>query len=114
MTLLKKIGVSLIVLLAGIPLMTFLFNKELTTTNLSDNFFLVSLFFIIIGVGISILSSGFFDFFQKNMKNLIQLRKNNEPKEYIPLSKIFTKQPIYWLAVGGTLLLISAVLGLLT
>jgi hypothetical protein len=46
------------------------------------------------------------------MKNLIQQRRKNEPKEYIPLSEIFKKKPIYWFIVGGTLLIISFLLTL--
>lgn len=114
MTLTKKLGISLGALVTIIPLFTFLTNKKMTLTSLSDNFFLSSLFFLIIGGFILVLSSGFFDFFQKNMKHLIQLRRNNEPKEYIPLSEIFKKKPIYWLVVGGTLLLISTILAILS
>ena len=112
MTIYKKIGVSLGGLVIFIPLFTLLTKKELTLVSLSDNFFMFSLVFIIIGAGIAILSSGFFDFFQKNMKNLIQARKKNEPKEYIPLSEIFQKKPIYWLSIGGLSLLISFLLAL--
>lgn len=110
MTVYKKIGLSLAVIIAGTPLLTFIVKKELTLTQVSDNFFMVSLLFLIIGVFILVLSSGFFDFFQKNMKHLIQLRRSNEPKEYIPLSEIFKKKPVYWLATGGILLIISIIL----
>lgn len=110
----KKIAISIISLSLIIPLVTLLSKKEITTTYLSDNFFLVSLFFIIIGVTILVLSSGFFDFFQKNMKQLMLRRKSNEPKEYIPLSQIFEKKPVYWLSVGGTLLLISIIFAFLS
>ena len=110
----KKIGISLAVLILGIPLLTFMIKKEVTTIFLSDNFFMFSLVFLIIGVFILVLSSGFFDFFQKNMKEFIQLRRKNEPKEYIPLSQIFEKKPLYWLITGGVLLVISIVLALIS
>lgn len=103
----KKIILSIISLALIIPLVTLMTKKEITTTYLSDNFFLVSLFFIIIGATILVLSSGFFDFFQKNMKQLMWRRKKNEPKDYVPLSQIFEKKTVYWLSVGGTLLIIS-------
>ncbi len=103
----KKIVLSIISLALIIPLVTLITKKEITTTYLSDNFFMVALFFIIIGVAILVLSSGFFDFFQKNMKQLMWRRKKNEPKDYVPLSQVFEKKPIYWLSVGGTLLIIS-------
>lgn len=112
MNLAKKIIISLGTLIVGIPLFTLVTNNSITTTTLSNNFFMFSLLFIIIGTSIAVLSSGFFDFFQKNMKNLIQQRRKNEPKEYIPLSEIFKKKPIYWFIVGGTLLIISFLLTL--
>lgn len=110
MNLAKKIIISLGILIIGIPLITLVTNSSLNTTILSNNFFMFSLFFIIVGTSIAILSSGSFDFFQKNMKNLIQQRRKNEPKEYIPLSEIFKKKPIYWFIIGGTLLIISLIL----
>ena len=114
MNLTKKIVISLGSLIVGIPLVTLITKNTLSTVNLSNNFFMFSLLFIIIGTVIAVLSSGFFDFFQKNMKNLIQQRRKNEPKEYIPLSEIFKKKPIYWFSVGGTLLIISIILALLS
>ncbi|MBO0475918.1 DUF3899 domain-containing protein [Vagococcus sp. DIV0080] len=112
MTVSKKICISLGVLILGVPLFNLIIQQEVTLRNLSDSFFMVSLVFIVIGAGISILSSGFFDFFQKNMKQLIQRRRKNEPKDYIPFSQIFKKKPTYWLVVGGTLLVLSFVLAL--
>ncbi|MGO3837566.1 MAG: DUF3899 domain-containing protein [Vagococcus sp.] len=75
---------------------------------------MLSLVFLIIGLSILVLSSGFFDLFQKNMKRLIILRRKNEPKDYIPLSNIFNKKPIYWLVTGTVLLLLSLVLAIMS
>ncbi|WP_443081335.1 DUF3899 domain-containing protein [Vagococcus sp.] len=75
---------------------------------------MLALFFLIIGGFILVLSSGFFDLFQKNMKHLFHLRRNDEPKEYVPLSNIFKKKPIYWFFVGGIFLLISIFSALLS
>lgn len=112
MNLTKKIIISLGFLIIGIPLITLVTSNTITTAIFSNNFFMFSLLFFIIGTSIAVLSSGFFDFFQKNMKNLIQQRRKNEPKGYIPLSEIFKKKPIYWFVIGGTLLIISFILSL--
>lgn len=112
MKLTKKIMISLGCLLVLIPLVTLVTTKTITTLSLSNNFFMFSLVFLIIGTSIAILSSGFFDFFQKNMKNLIQQRRKIEPKEFIPYSEIFKKKPIYWFVVGASLLLVSLILSL--
>lgn len=114
MTTKKKIILSIGSSFLLIPLLTFSLNHELTSKNLSDNFFMLSLVFLIIGGFILVLSSGFFDLFQKNMKHLFNLRKNETPKEYVTLSDIFKKKPIYWFSVGLTMLLISIILALLS
>ena len=113
MTQMKKIGISLTALLIALPIITFIIKKELTLSNLSDTFFMVSLFFFFFGGFILVLSSGFFDLFQKNMKHLIQLRKKNEPKDYVPLSQVFKNKPVLWLTIGGTLFIISFILAFL-
>ncbi len=113
MTTKKKIVTNLLGLIIIIPLITWITKKEITLAYLSDNFFMFALFFLIIGGFILVLSSGFFDLFQKNMKHLVYLRKNSEPKEYIPLSNIFNKKPIYWFAVGLLLLATSIFLALI-
>ena len=77
--------------------------KQVSWTLLSDHSFLIGLLFLIIGTTILVLSSGFFDLFQKNMKKLIRLRRNNEPRDFIPLSQVFQKHPTYWFIVGITL-----------
>lgn len=81
--------------------------KQVSWTLISDHSFLIGLLFLIIGTTILVLSSGFFDLFQKNMKQLIRLRRNNEPKDFVPLSHIFQKHPTYWFIVGITLVVIS-------
>ncbi|MGO2082529.1 DUF3899 domain-containing protein [Vagococcus sp.] len=107
---LTKIGITLILALIAIPSFFLINQKEMTWTNFSNGYFLLALAFLIIGIGILVLSSGFFDLFQKQMKQLSFLRRKNQPKEYIPLSQVFEKKPIYWLVVGGTLLVISLLL----
>ncbi len=71
---------------------------------------MVALFFFMITAFIGVFVSGFFDNFQKNMKDTLRLRKNTEPKDYVKTSEIFSKQPVYWLSVAVSLLLISLLL----
>lgn len=105
-----KISLTIICSLALIPGLLILRNQSITTTALSNGYFLLSLVFLIIGAGILVLSSGFFDLFQKQMKQANFLRRKNQPKEFIPYSQIFEKKPIYWLTVGGFLLILSILL----
>ena len=109
----KKTAICLVGLFFIIPAITWLTKKEITLKYLSDNFFMFALFFLIVGGFILVLSSGFFDLFQKNMKHLIQLRKNNEPKEYVPFSQIFKKKPVFWFIIGVSLLVTSIILALI-
>ncbi|MBL1227761.1 DUF3899 domain-containing protein [Enterococcus sp. BWB1-3] len=90
----------------------FLIKKSVTIQSISDTFFIVSLFFLIIGMALWIMSSGFFDNFQYFMKKTLHLRKKNEPKEYIPFSEIGKAHRLYWLTTGGCLL-IPAIVSLL-
>ena len=52
-------------------------------------------------------SSGFFDNFQRSMKNAFRFKKKNEPKEFIPLSVIGDAHRSFWLKTGGILLILS-------
>lgn len=52
----------------GIFLYLLISKEPITTSSLSDTFFIVSLFFLIIGIALWIMSSGFFDNFQRSMK----------------------------------------------
>jgi hypothetical protein len=96
----------------GILIYLFLIKKSVTVQSISDTFFIVSLFFLIIGIALWIMSSGFFDNFQYFMKKAFQWRKKNEPKEFIPFSEIGNAHRFYWLETGG-LLLIPAIVSLL-
>lgn len=84
-----------------------LFKQSLTIQSLSDTFFIGSLFFLIIGIGLWILSSGSFDFFQRSMKKAFKLRKKQELEDYTPLSKIGKEHYSFWLKTGSLLLIIS-------
>ena len=88
----------------GIFLYLLISKEPITTSSLSDTFFIVSLFFLIIGIALWIMSSGFFDNFQRSMKNAFRFKKKNEPKEFIPLSVIGDAHRSFWLKTGGILL----------
>lgn len=83
--------------------------QSLTIRSVSDTFFIVSLFFLIIGIAFWIMSSGFFDNFQRFMKIHFHFRKKNEPKEFIPFSEIGKAHQLYWLETGGILLMVAMV-----
>src|SRR5699024_11703253 len=93
-------------------LMILLTILALTTQNhvlrfLTDAFFMIGLFFIMIGALLAVFLSGFFDFFQQNMHNFFNRKKKQTSEEFIPLSQTITKQPIYWFEIGGIFLLLS-------
>lgn len=83
--------------------------KGISTTTLSDTFFVVALFFLIIGIALWIMSSGFFDNFQRFMKQSFRLKRKSEPKEFTPLSIIGNDHRLFWLETGGILLILSLV-----
>ncbi len=59
----------------GIFLYLLISKEPITTSSLSDTFFIVSLFFLIIGIALWIISSGFFDNFQRSMKKRVSILK---------------------------------------
>lgn len=77
----------------------------INTRTLSDSFFLAGLFFLIVGVALWIMASGFFDQFQKIMKHFLQLKKSHESKTFILFSEIGRAHYAYWLETSGFLLL---------
>jgi hypothetical protein len=93
----------------GIFLYLLLTKKGLSMVALTDTFFIASLFFLIIGNALWIMSSGFFDNFQRFMKQSLRFRRKNEPKEFIPLSTIGKDHCRFWLETGGILLILSLV-----
>ncbi|MGK0551012.1 DUF3899 domain-containing protein [Enterococcus faecalis] len=93
----------------GIFLYLLLGKKELSIVTLSDTFFLVALFFLIIGIALWIMSSGFFDNFQRFMKQSLRFKRKNDPKEFVPLSTIGKDHSRFWLETGGILLIPSLV-----
>ncbi|MGX7244182.1 DUF3899 domain-containing protein [Enterococcus quebecensis] len=93
----------------GIFTYLLLIKQSLTIRSVSDTFFIVSLFFLIIGLALWIMSSGFFDNFQRFMKMHFRFKKKNEPKEFIPFSEIGKAHQLYWIETGGILLIVSIV-----
>lgn len=91
----------------GIYFFLFLTKKPFTTQTISDTFFIAALFFLIIGIAFWIMSSGFFDTFQRTMKNAFRFKKKNEPQEFTPLSVIGKDHHLFWLVTGGILLTIA-------
>lgn len=81
--------------------------QSLTFQTLSDMFFIVSLFFLIIGIALWIMSSGFFDTFQRTMKHAFRFKKKNEPQEFTPFSIIGNDHRLFWLETGGILLIVA-------
>lgn len=86
-----------------------LLNQSLTIETLSDTFFIASLFFLIIGIALWIMSSEFFDNFQRFMYMHTRRRKQNTPKEIVPLSEIGHAHQRYWLETGVILLIVSLI-----
>lgn len=64
----------------GIFLYLLISKEPITTSSLSDTFFIVSLFFLIIGIALWIISSGFFDNFQRSMKNAFRFKRKMNRK----------------------------------
>lgn len=95
---------------SSIGIFSYLFLKHsLTIRALSDTYFIVSLFFLIIGIALWIMSSGFFDNFQRSMKTHFRLKKKKEQEEYIPFSVIGKEHRFYWLLTGSILLTLAII-----
>lgn len=107
----KKIKWPLITAaLSSLGILIYLFIKNtLTIRSIMDTFFLASLFFLIIGVTFWVMSSEFFDNFQRFMKMHVRFRKKNEPKEFTPFSEIGQAHQLFWLETGGILLIVTFV-----
>ena len=111
MSLIKKIIFTLLACVIAVPLYLVLFQKSITYLSLSNSFFMLGLLFLMVAAFISILLSGFFDTFQRSMKETFAKRRNHTPQDYVKFSNIFTKKPIYWLVCAISLILLSLVLG---
>ncbi|MGX4685712.1 DUF3899 domain-containing protein [Vagococcus sp. JNUCC 83] len=105
----KKTIITLFSCYIVVPVFYLITGQSLTKITLSNGYFLLSLFFLIIAGIIFVLSSGFFDRFQEHMHQLIHRRRNREKEDCTPFSTTFSFSPIYWLTVG-LILLVSSVL----
>ncbi len=81
----------------------------ITFLRLTNTFFMTALFFLIIGVAFWIMSSGFFDNFQRIVKETFRLKKKEEIKDFIPFSSIGFAYYHFWLEIGGILLIIAII-----
>ena len=83
----------------GIFLYLLISKEPITTSSLSDTFFIVSLFFLIIGIALWIISSGFFDNFQRSMKTRFVLKRKMNRKSLSAFSH-WRCTSLFWLKLG--------------
>lgn len=112
MSLIKKISLTLLAIFIATPIYLAIFKHSLTLLSLSNSFFMLGLLFLMVAAFIGILLSGFFDLFQKNMKETFAKRRNQKKHDYVKFSAVFSKKPTYWLACAGVLITLSLILGL--
>lgn len=93
--------ISLTSLLVSILLI--IIQKDFSFTALSDNLFLFTLFFLIIGGFLWVFSSGFFDNFQQSFKK----KKKKSQSTGMKLSEVGRSSFRFWLEPAGMLLLLS-------
>lgn len=103
----KKAALTIVGINLFLVLTKIIFNQKIAITTYADNCFMIALFFLMIGALFSILGSGFFDFFQKNMKRQLFHKKNMKKANFIPLSQVAPRRPTYWFEVASFFLLIS-------
>ncbi|AYW45734.1 DUF3899 domain-containing protein [Tetragenococcus koreensis] len=93
--------ISLTILL--VSLLLTIIQKDFSLTALSDNLFLFTLFFLIVGGFLWVFSSGFFDNFQRSFK-----RRNKKTKTAgMKLSEVGRSSFRFWLEPAGILFLLS-------
>lgn len=73
----------------------------------SNYFFLAALVCFGCVAFVSVLRSGSFDLFQKSMRRLRFLKRNNEPEDMVTWSEIFSKPPMRFLLTGSVCLIVS-------
>lgn len=103
----KKAALTIVGIHLFLLLIKLIFNRTISVTAYGDTCFMIALFFLMIGALFSILGSGFFDFFQKNMKRQLFHKKNMKKANFIPLSQVAPRRLTYWFEVASFFLLIS-------
>ena len=83
----------------GIFLYLLISKEPITTSSLSDTFFIVSLFFLIIGIALWIMSSGFFDNFQRSMKTRFVLKRK---RKSLSRFQSLAMHRSFWLKLGAS------------
>ncbi|AYW48014.1 DUF3899 domain-containing protein [Tetragenococcus osmophilus] len=86
-----------------VSLLLTIIQNEFSFTVLSNNLFLFTLFFLIIGGFLWVFSSGFFDNFQRAFKK----RNKKTKKESMKLSEVGRTSFRFWLEPAGILFLLS-------
>lgn len=88
-------------------------NHQLTLIQLSNDLFLCTLPFLIIGGFLWVFSSGFFDHFQRSIY-LARTRNRKKKPEFSSLSSASYGMYTFWLIIAGILLALSIVLLILS
>ena len=88
-------------------------NHQLTLIQLSNDLFLCTLPFLIIGGFLWVFSSGFFDHFQRSF-HLARTRNRKEKPEFTSLSSVSYGMYTFWLIIAGILLVFSIVFALIS
>ena len=92
-----------------LTLIVLLVRNNLTVINLSNTLFMVALPFIIIGALLWVFASGFFDNFQRSIRESTK-RKDKKQTPYMALSEVGMGAYSFWFKIGLPLLILSLLL----
>ena len=92
-----------------LTLIVLLFKNNLTFINLSNTLFMVALPFIIIGALLWVFASGFFDHFQRSIRESTK-RKDKKQTPYMALSEVGMGAYSFWFKIGLPLFILSLLL----
>ncbi|HAQ0618269.1 DUF3899 domain-containing protein [Enterococcus faecium] len=104
----KSIPYAVAFLLILVILIKNLINHSFTLIQLSNDLFLWSLPFLIIGGFLWVFSSGFFDHFQRSV-HLARTRNRKKKPEFSSLSSASYGMYSFWLIIAGILIALSAI-----
>ncbi|MCM3743256.1 DUF3899 domain-containing protein [Sporosarcina luteola] len=102
----KKIVTNIIVNQLSILVLMLLFYKELTIIDYINVSFYLGSLYLFIGILVSVLQSGFFDFFSTSMKKV--LSPKHVQKELVamrPPSQVISKKPSFFFRSGLPIIL---------
>ena len=97
------------IFLLVLTIICLLYKHNLTLLSLSNTLFMVGLPFIIIGALLWVFASGFFDNFQRSIRESTK-RKEKKQTPYMALSEVGMGAYSFWFKIGFPLIFIAILL----